>query len=124
MWHWFIFLVNPFVQVSFVNGIATIKGGSHVDYIANQIATYLINVAKKKNKNAAATLKPHAVKNHLWVFVNAKIDNPAFDSQTKDTLTTRQNSFGSTCELTDKYLKSGVLSFCHKLNIFGNVTFT
>ncbi|GLJ21974.1 hypothetical protein SUGI_0411630 [Cryptomeria japonica] len=97
---------GQFQQVSFVNGIATIKGGTHVDYIANQIATYLINVAKKKNKNAAATLKPHAVKNHLWVFVNAKIDNPAFDSQTKDTLTTRQNSFGSTCELTDKYLKS------------------
>ncbi|XP_057870528.2 DNA topoisomerase 2 [Cryptomeria japonica] len=97
---------GQFQQVSFVNGISTIKGGSHVDYIATQIATYLINIAKKKNKNAAASLKPHAVKSHLWVFVNAKIDNPAFDSQTKDTLTTRQNSFGSTCELTDKYLKS------------------
>ncbi|KAH9301945.1 hypothetical protein KI387_013528, partial [Taxus chinensis] len=94
-----------FQQVSFVNGIATIKGGSHVDYIANQITTHVMNIVKKKNKNAAATLKPHAVKGHLWVFVNAKIDNPAFDSQTKETLTTRQNSFGSTCELTPAFLK-------------------
>jgi DNA topoisomerase II len=36
----------------------------------------------------------HPVKNHLWVFVNALIDNPAFDSQTKEKLTTKSARLG------------------------------
>ncbi|XP_071690080.1 DNA topoisomerase 2 [Rutidosis leptorrhynchoides] len=92
-----------FEQVSFVNNIATIKGGTHVDYVANQIANHLITVIKKQHKHA--NLNTKNVKNYLWVFVNALIDNPAFDSQTKETLTTKQSSFGSTCELTPEFLK-------------------
>ncbi|KAL2939910.1 DNA topoisomerase 2 [Bienertia sinuspersici] len=88
---------------SFVNNINTIKGGTHVDYITAQITKSVIEAVKKKNKNA--NLKPHIAKNYLWIFVNALIDNPAFDSQTKETLTTRANSFGTTCELSEKFLK-------------------
>ncbi|XP_052142944.1 DNA topoisomerase 2 [Oryza glaberrima] len=94
---------GQFQQVSFVNRIATIKGGTHVDYVTNQIATHVMNIVNKRNKNAH--MKAHNVKSHLWVFVNALIDNPAFDSQTKETLTTRQASFGSKCELSDDFLK-------------------
>ncbi|MQM00366.1 hypothetical protein Taro_033099 [Colocasia esculenta] len=94
---------GQFQQVSFVNRIATIKGGSHVEYITSQITSHVTAIVQKKNKNA--NLKPHTVKNHLWVFVNALIDNPAFDSQTKETLTTRQGSFGSKCELSSGFLK-------------------
>lgn len=97
---------SAFQQVSFVNGIATIKGGTHVDYVANQIANHVMAVVNKKNKNA--NIKAHNVKNHLWVFVNALIDNPAFDSQTKETLTLRQSSFGSKCELSEEFLKKGL----------------
>ncbi|KAF6995935.1 hypothetical protein CFC21_012354 [Triticum aestivum] len=103
---------GQFQQVSFVNGIATIRGGTHVDYVANQIASHVMGVVNKKNKQA--NMKLHTVKGYLWVFVNALIDNPAFDSQTKETLTTRQASFGSTCELSEEFLKkvssSGVVS--------------
>lgn len=63
---------------------------------------------KEKDKKKKASIKPNVVKNHLWVFVNALIDNPAFDSQTKETLTTRANSFGTTCELSEKFLKQGL----------------
>ncbi|WMV10796.1 hypothetical protein MTR67_004181 [Solanum verrucosum] len=94
---------GQFQQVSFVNSIATIKGGTHVDYVANQIANHIMGVVNRKNKNA--NIKAHAVKNHLWMFVNALIDNPAFDSQTKETLTLRQSSFGSKCELQPDFLK-------------------
>ncbi|KAJ3681634.1 hypothetical protein LUZ60_014207 [Juncus effusus] len=94
---------GQFQQVSFVNGISTIKGGTHVEYITNQITSHLITVVNKKNKNA--NLKAHNVRGHLWVFVNALVDNPAFDSQTKETLTTRQSSFGSKCELSQDFLK-------------------
>ncbi|GJN14056.1 hypothetical protein PR202_gb00831 [Eleusine coracana subsp. coracana] len=90
-------------QVSFVNRIATTRGGTHVDYVTNQVATHIMNFVNKKNKNA--NMKVHNVKSHLWVFVNALIDNPAFDSQTKETLTTRQGSFGSKCELSVDLLK-------------------
>lgn len=50
-------------------------------------------------------MKPFQVKSHLWVFVNALIENPAFDSQTKETLTTKASSFGSKCEISDEYMK-------------------
>ncbi|KAJ4969606.1 hypothetical protein NE237_002705 [Protea cynaroides] len=94
---------GQFQQVSFVNGIATIKGGTHVDYVTNQITNYVMSIVNKKNKNA--NLKAHTVKNHIWVFVNCLVDNPAFDSQTKETLTIRQSSFGSKCELSQEFLK-------------------
>ncbi|KAJ6750861.1 hypothetical protein OIU85_001404 [Salix viminalis] len=74
---------GQFQQVSFVNSIATIKGGTHVDYVTNQITNYVMNAVNKKHKNS--NIKAHNVKNYLWVFVNCLIDNPAFDSQTKET---------------------------------------
>ncbi|GAU30192.1 hypothetical protein TSUD_311430 [Trifolium subterraneum] len=95
---------GQFQQVSFVNSIATIKGGTHVDYITNQITAHVMNKINKKKKGA--NVKAHTVKNHLWVFVNALIDNPAFDSQTKETLTTRQASFGSKCDVPESMLKA------------------
>lgn len=98
-----------FYQVSFVNSIATIKGGTHVDYVTNQITNFVMNKVNKKKKDA--NVKAHNVKNHLWVFVNSLIDNPAFDSQTKETLTTRQASFGSKCDIPESMLKEGLLCY-------------
>ncbi|XP_072523094.1 DNA topoisomerase 2-alpha [Salminus brasiliensis] len=93
-----------FQQVSFVNSIATTKGGRHTDYVADQIVSKLIEVVKKKNK-AGVTVKPFQVKNHMWLFVNCLIENPSFDSQTKENMTLQQKSFGSTCSLSDKFVK-------------------
>uniref|UniRef100_S4RR91 DNA topoisomerase 2 n=1 Tax=Petromyzon marinus TaxID=7757 RepID=S4RR91_PETMA len=39
-----------FQQVSFVNSIATTKGGRHVDYVVDQVTSKLIETVKKKNK--------------------------------------------------------------------------
>nr|XP_045084281.1 uncharacterized protein LOC120964337 isoform X1 [Aegilops tauschii subsp. strangulata] len=44
-------------------------------------------------------------KGYLWVFVNALIEDPAFDSPTKETLITRQGKFGSKCELSEVFLE-------------------
>ncbi|GJW09230.1 DNA topoisomerase 2 [Tanacetum coccineum] len=96
-------LANITSHVGFVNNIATMKGGSHVDYITKQIATNLATIVQKKNKHDI--LKPNNIKSHLWVFVNALNDNPAFDSQTKDKLMTNKDSFGSKYELTTKFLE-------------------
>lgn len=95
---------DGFTQVSFVNSIATTKGGKHVDHVTDQLVAKLMEVLKKKDKSAAA-LKPHAIKGHLTVFINCLIVNPAFDSQTKENMTLVQSKFGSKCELDDKFLK-------------------
>jgi DNA topoisomerase-2 len=39
------------------------------------------------------------------VFVNCLIENPTFDTQTKETLTLKTSQFGSKCELSDKIIK-------------------
>ncbi|BFZ22006.1 hypothetical protein BsWGS_25045 [Bradybaena similaris] len=93
-----------FQQVSFVNSIATTKGGRHVDYVADQCVTKLIDVVRKKNKGGVS-IKPFQVKNHLWVFVNCLIENPTFDSQTKENMTKQAKGFGSKCQLSEKFIQ-------------------
>jgi len=95
---------GSFQQVSFVNAICTSKGGEHVQYIADQVAKNLKDVVKKKNKGTE--VKPNQIKNQMCVFVNALIDNPSFDSQTKEFLTTKKKVFGSKCDLDKKFMKS------------------
>lgn len=111
-------------QISFINAICTSKGGGHVSYIADQVASHLAKVIKKKNKGGA-DIKVGQIKNHMTIFVNCLIENPAFDSQTKDFLTTRPKNFGTECKLSDKFLKAvekseiveAVMSFArHKQN--------
>lgn len=101
-----------FQQMSFVNSIATTKGGRHVDYITDMIVKQLIEVLKKKNKGGVS-IKPFQVKTHMWVFVNCLIVNPTFDSQTKENMTLQVKSFGSKCVLSEKFItgitKSGII---------------
>ena len=92
---------GSFQQISFVNSICTSKGGGHVTYIADQVAASLAKTVKKKNKGGTE-VKANQIKNHLCVFVNCLVENPAFDSQTKEFLTTRPKSFGSECQLSSK----------------------
>lgn len=92
-----------FQQVSFVNSIATTKGGRHVDYVTDMVVKQLIEVLKKKNKGGI-NIKPFQVKNHLWIFINCLIVNPTFDSQTKENMTLQSKSFGSKCALSEKFI--------------------
>lgn len=90
------------MQISFVNGIATQKGGTHVNYIVDQIIDKIINSMPKKN---AVAIKSLQVKAHLNVYINCLIENPSFDSQTKQTLTTNVRDFGSSCVISDDFIK-------------------
>ena len=93
---------GAFQQISFVNSIFTSKGGRHVTAIVDQLVKGMTASVKKKNKELV--IKPAAIKAHLWVFVNSLIVNPAFDSQTKDTLVTKRVNFGSTCDLPEEFV--------------------
>jgi DNA topoisomerase-2 len=96
---------GTFQQVSFANSIATTKGGTHVNTIVDQITKGLIAQIEKKNK--AAKVKPASIKNHMWIFVNALIENPAFDSQTKEWLNLPASKFGSRPSLSEDFMKKG-----------------
>jgi len=93
---------EEFTQVSFVNGIFTGKGGKHVDYILNQIIRKMTALIKLKKK---VDVKPNTIKEQICLFVRCVIDNPAFDSQTKDFMNTPVADFGSTCEVSDKFIE-------------------
>ena len=112
---------GTFQQVSFVNSIATTQGGKHVDYISDQICNKLLEHLKKKHKGIA-TLKTGQIRNHIFLFVNCLIVNPAFSSQTKEQLTTKTSQFGSKCVISDDFMKKiyksqvvqNILSFADK----------
>ena len=93
---------HQFEQVSFVNGICTFKGGKHVDYILGQITRKLAAYIEKKKK---IVVNPNTIKEQLFLFLRADIENPAFDSQTKDYMNTPSAKFGSTCTVSDAFIE-------------------
>ena len=93
---------NEFVQVSFVNGIYTSKGGKHVEYILNQITRKMTEYIEKKKK---VKVNPNTIKEQIVLFIRCDIENPAFDSQTKDYMNTPLAKFGSKCDVSDKFIE-------------------
>ena len=115
-WEYCISLANEFTQVSFVNGIHTSKGGKHVDYIINQIIKKLVEFIEKKKK---VKVNPSSIKEQLFLFLRCDIENPSFDSQTKDYMNTPSSKFGSSCIVSDKFIekiaKMGVMDMACNL---------
>jgi DNA topoisomerase-2 len=101
---------HEFIQVSFVNGIHTAKGGKHVEYILNQITRKLVAYIEKKKK---VVVNANSIKEQLILFLRCDIENPSFDSQTKDFMNTPSTKFGSTSSVSDKFIdklaKMGVM---------------
>jgi Type IIA topoisomerase (DNA gyrase/topo II, topoisomerase IV), B subunit len=114
---------NKLEQISSVNGINTRNGGTHVNYIVNQIVKVLKTNFDKKNKS---DIKENLIKSTLTVFVFATIENPTFDSQTKETLTTNVTKFGSKCDIPEKLIlklgEMGIYDKIYKLYEFYNNT--
>lgn len=82
-----------------------LQGGRHVDYITDQIVKHLTEAFKKKNKGGV-NVKPFQIKSHMFLFVNCLIENPTFDSQTKENMTLQVKSFGSKPVIPEKFFKS------------------
>ena len=94
---------NGMEQVSFVNGLCTNKGGTHVDHAANLIANGIIDEMAKKIK-----LRPQQVKNTFNIFVKATLENPTFSSQVKSECTSKSQSFGSKFEPPKNFVKNAL----------------
>ena len=94
---------NGLEQVSFVNGICTNKGGTHVDHVASHLASGIIDEMAKKIK-----LKPQQVKNTFNIFVRATLENPTFSSQVKSECTSKVQDFGSKFAPNKTFVKNAL----------------
>jgi DNA topoisomerase-2 len=94
---------NGFQNVSFVNSVHTKDGGTHVEYITNQLIAQLREMTKKKHR---IDIKPSDIRNHLYVFIDSTVVNSFFSSQTKEKLITEVKDFGTKHEVTDKLAKA------------------
>ena len=80
-----------------MNGIWTPRGGTHLKHVTDQLVEALHNHIRKNFKEVDVTERQ--VRAHIWLCVSALIENPSFDSQSKEALTTPADKFGSAFEL-------------------------
>jgi DNA topoisomerase-2 len=92
-----------FRQISFANCASTTDGGSHVDYILNQIISKMREFFQKKHK---VDVRPSELKNHMMIFLDAEVINPTFNSQTKEKLITESKDFGTEYAISDKFINA------------------
>jgi len=93
---------NGYQTISYVNSVETKDGGSHVNYIQAQIVERLRALINKKYK---VDIRPNDIRNHMMLFVNCTIINPAFSSQTKEKLITEPKDFGSDHQISERLIK-------------------
>ena len=93
---------NGFANVSFVNSVHTKDGGTHVEYIVNQLIAQLREMIKKKHK---VEVKPSDIRNYMSIFIECTVINSSFSSQTKEKLITEPKDFATRHEVTDKIAK-------------------
>ena len=90
-------------HISFVNGICTYIGGTHVEHVAAQIVKGITAAIFKRDKTI--TVKPAMVREQLVFFVDATINNVKFDSQTKDKFNIPATRYKCKYVLPDSFLK-------------------
>lgn len=100
---------DDFKQFSYVNGLKIPDGGTHIDFIINNIVTPIREKLVKKYSG----IKPADIKNKLMVIAFLKnVKNTKFNSQTKEKITNSaseiSNYYGTIdfTKLTNKILKT------------------
>lgn len=92
---------DGFKQTSYVNGIHTAQGGTHVEFITKKIITKIKALLALKKKEVPYNY----IKENLWIFVDATIINPQFGGQTKSELTSKSTQFFYTCDIPDSFVE-------------------
>jgi len=95
---------GAFQHCSWVNGISTTKGGTHVEKVVKQIVDEI-------SKDKRVSVKPAQIRANLFVFVRAVVVNPTFSSQTKAECTSK---IADAIDMKPKFIKdilsTGVLN--------------
>jgi len=95
---------SSFESVSFVNSMSTNRGGTHVDAIVSQVISRIREEVVKLEPDLVDMVNPSMIRRTLFVSVNALIENPIFDSQMKEYLTSNPSDFGSSSNLSPSFL--------------------
>ena len=105
---------SGFQCISFVNGISTSDGGTHVDHVVNPIIKKVTELIQEKYKSV--TIKQQYIKDNLFVFINCLVENATYSSQTKEKNITKISDFGS------KFLAStDFITSVSKMGIIENI---
>jgi len=94
--------VDGFTQVSMVNGISTILGGTHVNYASNMVVNSVKTSLSRGNK---VNIRVNDIKSRILLFVNCKLPNPSFNAQTKEELRLKINGLAKGVTLNDSLLR-------------------
>lgn len=73
-------------HMSIVNGVYMPKGGSHIQYIQNQIVANLRDRVEKEIKKSGVKFNKNYITNNVFVFMKGPIPSPEFLSQTKEAI--------------------------------------
>lgn len=112
---------NKFNQISMINGITTNRGGKHVEHIVNNFLKKCIEIIKKKKKFENIT--QNMLKDYIWIFIKHIKENPTFDSQTKENMTTpiKDNKCDFDIKFIDKFIKnSNIITKLENLTIIND----
>ena len=93
---------DGFEQISFINSVETYQGGTHVNYVVDQITNKLREHFKKKHK---VDVKPSDIKNHFRIFISGTVNRPRFSSQTKENMISPASEWKTSWTVSDKFIK-------------------
>lgn len=89
-------------HTSYVNGIRTIVGGTHVDHVLNSLVDVLREKIEKKTKQS---IRPSDIRNNIHVFIDCDINNPKFTSQTKEKMINQPSGFDNKFNIDESLAK-------------------
>jgi DNA gyrase/topoisomerase IV subunit B len=93
---------EKFEHMSVVNGMYIIDGGSHIDYILDQVINYFASEICKVTELFDATRA--RIKNNIYVVMIGPINKPSIDSQTKEKISNSKKQYEG-YRFTPKQLK-------------------
>jgi DNA topoisomerase II len=95
-----------FKTISFVNGLYTKDGGKHVDFITSRLYKPVKDMLSERTKKGNDVQSDH-IKQQLFLFINAVVVNPEFNSQSKTKLTSKITDFQFECaKLPTDFIKN------------------
>lgn len=116
--------------ISFVNGISTFQGGTHVYHVVNLIVAKVTAYIKKKKEYKDLKIIPATIKQYLTFFINCIVEDPGFNSQTKEYMNSKSSNWctcgkncpDAKCDLSDDFIErlcdNGLLTEVVKMSEF------
>lgn len=89
-------------HTSYVNGIRTIVGGTHVDHVMGMIVDVMREKIEKKSKQS---IRPSDLRNNIHAFIDCDINLPKFNSQTKEKMINQPSTFVNKFSIDDALAK-------------------